>query len=467
MAAVEAHRQTGARGRHKRRPHKPLAPGVSGVSQWWQRIREEFTWWEITVFIIGVIALVSVLSALFFAVGDRPTTITTDGPVPAVESLEFATALSALVDAPIDHGGTVTVLNNGDEFVPALLQSIRDARKSINFSVYIWKDGEMADQVLPLLVAAQQRGVAVRILLDGFGASIADKKFDPLIAAGGHVQKFRTPKLGQLTRFHRRNHRRSIVIDGELGFTGGMAVSDVWLGHAQDPDHWRDLMFKLTGPLAKNLQAAFADTWVSSTGEILVGADMYPVSAASAPGVERFIHLANSPADDHEAMEYFFLLPILAARDSVFLVTPYFIPDPHLSLALQQKARAGVDVRLLVPGPNNDNKLERASSHRRYDDLLTAGVKIYEYQPTFIHAKSAVIDGAWTVIGSPNLNFRSRQLDQENAIGILDRPLAAQLRQDFQQDLKKSLQINLDQWRRRNPFERMVEWSARLLDQQS
>jgi cardiolipin synthase len=151
----------------------------------------------------------------------------------------------------------------------------------------------------------------------------------------------------------------------------------------------------------------------------------------------------------------------------VWLVTPYFIPDPHLSHALQDRARAGVDVRLIVPGPHNDNKLERASSHRRYDDLLSAGVKIYEYQPTFVHAKAAVIDGAWSVIGSPNLNFRSRQLDQENAIGIFDRPLAAQLRQEFLADAKKSEPINLREWRRRSPFERMFEWSARILDQQS
>ncbi len=417
---------------------------------------------------IGAISLVTVLSALFFAVGDRPTTITTDGPVPAVESLEFATALSALVNAPIDRGGTVTILNNGDEFLPALLAAIRSAKKSINFSVYIWSDGQMADQVLPALLAAQRRGVEVRILLDGFGAKdIADKAFDPLKEAGAKVSKFRTPKLGQLTRFHRRNHRRAIVMDGEVGFTGGIAVADHWLGHAQDADHWRDTMFKVTGPLAKDLQAGFADTWVSSSGEVLVGADLYPASATSAPGVERFIHLANSPADDHEAMEYFYLLPVLAARESVWLVTPYFIPDAHLSHALQDKAKAGLDVRLLVPGPKNDNKLERASSHRRYDDLLSAGIKIYEYQPTFVHEKAVVIDAAWSIIGSPNLNFRSRQLDQENAIGILDRPLASQLRQEFLADVKRAKPIDLREFRRRNPFERMFEWFAGVLDQQS
>jgi len=463
MAAVDAQRHAGAHGHGK---HRFRATSGNGFS--WHAIREQFAWWQIAIFVIGVISLVTVLSALFFAVGDRPTTITTDGPVPAVESIEFATALSALVNAPIDRGGTVTVLNTGDEFLPSLLGSIRSAKKSINFSVYIWSDGEMADQLLPALLAAQRRGVEVRILLDGFGAKdISDKAFDPLKEAGARVSKFRTPKLGQLTRFHRRNHRRAIVIDGDVGFTGGMAVADHWLGHAQDPKHWRDMMFKVTGPLAKDLQAGFADTWVSSSGEVLVGADLYPASATSAPGVERFIHLSNSPADDHEAMEYFFLLPVLAARESIWLATPYFIPDAHLSHALQAKAKAGVDVRLLVPGPENDNKLERASSHRRYDDLLSAGIKIYEYQPTFMHGKAAIIDGAWSIIGSPNLNFRSRQLDQENAIGILDRPLASQLRQGFLADVKQSKAIDLKEFRRRSPFERMFEWIAGILDQQS
>ena len=458
MAAVEAQGRTGTSGVKK---HRFRATGGHGFS--WHHIKEQFTWWEITIFVIGVISLVTVLSALFFAVGDRPTTITIDEPAPPVDSLEFATALSALVDAPIDRGGTVTVLNNGDEFLPALLDGIRSAKKSINFSVYIWSDGQMADQVLPPLLAAQRRGVEVRILLDGFGAKdIADKAFDPLKEAGARVSKFRTPKLGQLTRFHRRNHRRAIVMDGDVAFTGGMAVADHWLGHAQDAQHWRDTMFKVTGPIARDLQAAFADTWVSSTGEVLVGADLYPASANSAPGVERFIHLANSPADDHEAMEYFFLLPILAARESIWLVTPYFIPDAHLSHALQDKAKAGVDVRLLVPGPKNDNKLERASSHRRYDDLLSAGIKIYERRDVLLHTKTVLIDGVWSTIGSTNLDWRSFLHNHEVNAVVLGSDFAAQMRAVFERDLAASTQITLEQWQHRSLGSRMKEGLARL-----
>jgi cardiolipin synthase len=463
--AVETHGRIGTK---KRRRSRPAGSLVTNVATRWGRIRERYKWWQITLFLIGAVSAVSIVSALFFAVGDKPAHIVTDREVPPVDSLQFATALGGLVDAPVEHGGSLSILNNGDEFFPDLLQSIKNAKRSINFSVYVWKAGEVSDLVLPALIERQQHGVQVRILLDGFGAvSADDDDFKPLLKAGGLVQKFRTPKFGKLTRFHRRNHRRSIVIDGEIGYTGGMAVSDVWLGHAQDPDHWRDLMFKLTGPLARSLQAGFVDTWVASSGEILVGPDIYPAAAFSGGGVERFIHLANSPADDDQSMAYFFLLPIFGARTSIHVTTPYFIPDNYLLDALIKKAKQGVDVTLLVPGPHTDNWVTRASAQARYQPLLEAGVKIHEYQPTFTHAKYVVIDGKWSVLGSPNLNFRSRQLDEENAMGILDAELGSQLEAIFRQDLKKAKPIHLDEWRKRNPMQHMFETFSRVLDQQS
>ena len=468
MAAVEAHRHADTRKRrHLRR--RPFAGGFAGIEERWRAAREKFTWWEITIFIVGVLAAFTVVGALFFAVGNTPSRVYTDAPVPAVDTPEFAVALSNLVRAPIDRGGTVTVLNNGDEFVPALIDAINNARHTINFSVYIWKAGELSDKVLMALLRKQQQGVQVRILLDGVGAArIRDKAFEPLMAAGAKVEKYRTAKFGQLTRYHRRNHRRAIVIDGDTGFTGGMAVSDVWLGHAQDADHWRDIMFKITGPLARRLQSAFVDTWVSSSGEILVGPDIYPISSAGASGgTEEFISLPNSPADDEQSMAYFFLLPIMAARHSVYLGSPYFIPDVHMKRVLEAQARAGVDVRLLLPGPHIDDWMARASSQARYDELLQAGVKIAEYQPTFIHAKYAVIDGKWCIIGSPNLNSRSRQLDEEVAFGILDPSLAGQIQDIFFRELQKAKPIDLNEWRKRNPMNRMFETFSRVFDQQS
>jgi cardiolipin synthase A/B len=439
------------------------------VGSRWSRLRDRYEWWQITLFVIGVVALVSVLSGLFLAVGDQPSRIYADSDVPPVNSPHFATALATIAGAPVEHGGVISVLSNGDEFVPALLQTIGEAKRTINFSVYIWSSGEFSDAVLRALEKKQREGVQVRVLLDGLGSlKVPDEDFATLKAAGGKVQKFRTPKLGKLTRFHRRNHRRSIVIDGEVGFTGGMAVSDIWLGHAQDKEHWRDMMFKVSGPMARSLQSAFVDTWVSSSGELLIDPRNYPIPApATAPGVERFVHLASSPADDDQSMAYFFLLPILAARHSIYLAAPYFIPDQHLLDALVQKARAGIDVRLLLPGANTDNWITRASAQARYQPLLEAGAKIYEYQPTFMHAKYGVIDGQWSIIGSPNLNSRSRELDEENALGVFDQPFGSQLQAIFFKDVERSEQMNLEQWRRRNPLQKLFETLSRVLDQQS
>jgi cardiolipin synthase len=440
-----------------------------GLGTRWHLVRRRYKWWQLALFVIGVIAFVSVMSSLFFAVGHKPARVYTDSTPPEVNSPDFATALGAIVGAPVEAGGTVSLLNNGDEFVPALLEAVGQAKQTINFMVYIWSAGEISDQLLRALEQKQREGVQVRILLDGLGSlKVPDEDFEQLIAAGGKVQKFRTPRLGKLTRFHRRNHRRSIVIDGEIGFTGGMAISDVWLGHAQDPEHWRDLMFKVTGPMARSLQGAFVDLWVSSSGELLIDPKYYPVPAlADVGGVQRFVHLDSSPADDDQSMAYFYLLPIFSARESVFLASPYFIPDNYLLDALVEKARAGVDVRLMLPGKNTDNWITRASAQDRYQELLEAGVKVYEYEPTFMHAKYGVVDGTWSIIGSPNLNFRSRELDEENALGIYDEALGAKLKAVFLKDLEKSKQMNIEEWRQRNPLQKLFETVSRVLDQQS
>jgi cardiolipin synthase len=226
-------------------------------------------------------------------------------------------------------------------------------------------------------------------------------------------------------------------------------------------------MFKVSGPLASSLQAAFADAWVATSAEILVGPDIYPPSAVMQDGVQRFIHHVNSPADDDQSMAYFFLMPVLAAQKSVYLATPYFIPDDPLKDALEARARAGVDVRLLLPGPHMDNKSARFSGQNHFDGLMAAGVRIYEYQPTFLHSKFAVIDGEWSIVGSPNINSRSRQLDEENAFGILDASLGRQLTDLFFRDLEQSTELQLDEWRRRGPFVRIVQLLSRVLDQQS
>jgi cardiolipin synthase A/B len=425
-------------------------------------------WWQTVLLVTGFVALLSVFGALFIGFGRTPRVVETSAPVPSVDSPHFLAALGRLVNSPVDEGGTIEILNNGDEFLPALLESLRQARETINVLVYIWESGAFSDQVLDALMERQQAGVPVRVLLDGFGARKGPREgFRRLEDAGARIERFRTPRFGEWTRFHRRNHRRAIVIDGQVGFTGGMAIGDEWLGDARNPDEWRDMMFRVTGPLAKSLQAAFVHSWAVSSGEILIGPEVYPPEPRPDRGVERFIHHVHSPADDDQSMAYFYLLSVLAARERLYIAMPYFTPDPPLGDALRQVAGAGVDVRLLLPGPHVVPAFTRWNSQNHYDSLLEAGVRIFEYEPTFMHSKFVVVDGRWSVIGSPNLNVRSRQLDEENAFGILDADLGRRLEAEFLRDLQRSQEIHLHEWRRRSPWLRLVQTASRALDRQS
>lgn len=424
--------------------------------------------WQTALVGIGIAAVLSVLGALFVGFGAAPVRIETTGPVPAVGSTDFAAAMAHLINAPIGAGGTVDVLNNGDAFLAALIDSVDEATVTINVLVFIWEEGAFSDRLLESLLRRQRSGVSVRVLLDGLGARDAPRDlFRALEDAGGRVERFRTPTFGTLTRFHRRNHRRAIIVDGEVGFTGGMAVGDQWLGNARHPAEWRDMMFRITGPLAHSLQAAFVQSWVGASGEVLLGRTFYPAPTADTAGVRRFTHLVHSPADDSHSMAYFHLLPILAARERVYVATPYFVPDEALSTALQRQARAGVDVRLLLPGSKIDTALVRYSAQSHYEALLEAGVRIFEYQPTFMHGKIAVIDGQWSIFGSPNLNFRSRTLDEENAFGILDETLARTLEGHFLRDLAASREIELGAWQQRGLWTRLLQFLSTAVERQS
>lgn len=428
-----------------------------------------FAWWQIAFFIIGIIALLSVVGGLFIASGSAPKRLHTGGPVPSVNDEQFRSSLASIVHAPLEQGGPVTVLHNGDGFYPALIAAINEAKKTINFSVYIWEDGQASDMIIDALLEKQRQGVQVRVLLDGLGSTSApDDRFEELKQTGAKVESFRTPQFGKLTRYHRRNHRRAIIIDGHTGFTGGMAVSDSWLGNAQDENHWRDMMFKVEGPMAISLQQAFVDHWASSTGEMLIGEDFYPAHPANSETNRiQYIHLVSSPADDSLLMSKFMLLPMMAARHKLYIATPYFVGDRDVMETLMDKAKNGIDVRLLLPGPNIDNKTARWGAQNYYQDLLEAGVKIYEYQPTFMHSKFISVDDSAAVIGSPNLNSRSRRLDEENAMAVFDTALATELSKTFEADIQNARLITEDDWQRRNPFTRLLQYLSRLLAQQS
>jgi cardiolipin synthase len=273
-----------------------------------------------------------------------------------------------------------------------------------------------------------------------------------------------------LTRYHRRNHRRAIVVDGTVGFTGGAAVGDKWLGSARTPEEWRDSMVRVTGPLARSLQTVFAQSWVSSAGEVLEGPAFFPREDSPPPAAGgrplRYVSIASSPASEAHPLRLLFWLSFRAARRTLYLSSSYFVPDEHLRRAVSDRARAGVDVRLLLPGEHTDAKPIRWTSHGYYDELLSAGVRIFEYQPTFMHAKVLAVDGAWTVVGSANMDVRSHELNEENTLAILDGSLARAAEASFLEDLQRAREIRLEEWRRRGAWARVRERLAGLFAEQ-
>jgi cardiolipin synthase A/B len=297
-----------------------------------------------------------------------------------------------------------------------------------------------------------------------------EKDIEALRAAGGRVEFYRPPRFGKLTQFHKRTHRRAIVMDGTVAFTGGMAVGDKWLGNAGTEESWRDSMVRVDGPFATTLQSSFAAPWAHTAGEILVGEKFYPPFPPTpiVPGQAAVQHtgVASTPAPDHHPLRVFFMQTFLSARKTLYITTPYFVPDQVVREAVARKARSGVDVRILLPDEHTDAKPIRQTTHAYVEKLLEAGVKVYEYQPTMMHTKHVVVDGKWVVLGSANMDIRSKELNDENVLGILDPALGAEVERVFFEDLKRAEEIHLEQWKERGAFKRLQEGACRLFAEQ-
>jgi cardiolipin synthase len=266
-----------------------------------------------------------------------------------------------------------------------------------------------------------------------------------------------------ILRNTKRNHRRAITIDGLVGYTGGLAVDDKWLGQARTPEEWHDLMFRFTGSVAARLSGSFSELWMATTGEMLIP----PARPENAPPETiPYVTLSTSPSPDLFENETFFLCSLWAAQKTIHIETPYFLPDASIREALMQKARAGLDVVLILPSSHTDEKSVRWAGQRIYQELLRTGVKIYEYQPTFNHAKLLAEDGEWSVVGSANWDNRSRKLNDEIVVGMRDRQLASNLEEVFKHDLQRSKLITLQDWQARGPLQRALEYLSQTFVQQ-
>jgi cardiolipin synthase A/B len=426
---------------------------------------KKHSWWQITLAVIGILAIISVIIKTFTPIGKNIYPLTLSAPV-SIPDQSFIPTLVHLTQAQSGKGGTVSIKNNGDEFFTAVVTDLQNAKKTITVSSYIWEDGRMSEELFATLIKKQQEGVEVRVLIDAFGGKgLSEENIKKLENPGGKVAVFRPVAIGKISRFHQRNHRRSFVIDGAIAYTGGIGIADKWLGNARNEEEWRDMMFRLTGPLASATQASFAELWTSTTGEVLVGESFFAKESKQVNQNE-FIALAVNPEAEISPLSKLFTTSILSAQSSVDIITPYLIPDKALQDALIKKAKEGITIRLIVPNENTDTPSVRWASQNFYTPLLKAGVRIYEYQPTFIHSKVFVADNVWSIIGSANLDNRSLSLNHESVIGIKDTALANELKKVFENDLANTKEITLEEWESRSVFKRIPEILSRIFVQQ-
>ena len=404
------------------------------------------------------------LVALNFKAGekqvDRPPARLYDTADP-----QFARAMGVLLGPPILEGNRLEVLLNGDQIFPSMLSAIRGARKTITFESYIYWSGTIGREFAKALSERSRAGVKVHVLLDWLGSS----KLDPdqlamMVDAGVSVRKFHEPVWYHLDRMNNRTHRKVLVVDGTVGFTGGVGIADVWSGNAQDPDHWRDTHFRAEGPVVAQMQAVFMDNWIKVTGEVLHGAEYFPPLERRGSGAAQMF--SSSPEGGSESMHLMYLLAINAAAKSIHLSSAYFVPDELTREALIAAARRGVRVQIITPGKHMDAETVRRASRARWGDLLQSGIEISEYQRTMYHCKVLVVDGLWISVGSTNFDNRSFALNDEANLNILDPAFAARQIAIFEQDRAHATPITFAQWQQRPFTEKVVEHTAALLSLQ-
>jgi len=378
---------------------------------------------------------------------------------------QFRRSLGVLLGPPIVDGNKVDVLLNGDQIFPAMLKAIREAKQTIDFETYIYWSGDIGRQFTEALAERARAGVKVNVMLDWIGSmKISDKEMDSMRSAGVQLYRYHKPVWWKLARLNNRTHRKLLIVDGRIGFTGGVGIADKWGGHAQDPNHWRDTHFRVEGPVVGQMQAVFNDNWTQATGQVLDG-DTYfpPLEPQGSSPAQMF---SSSPTGGSESMHLMYLMAITAARHSIHLSNSYFVPDKLAVRALIAAAKRGVEVRIIVPGPHIDSDVVRAASHSLWGDLLKAGVKIAEYQPTMFHVKALVVDSLLVSVGSTNFDNRSFILNDEANLNVLDAAFAKQQEAIFEDDWKHARPYSLQKWEQRSYTDKLADQAADLIGAQ-
>jgi cardiolipin synthase len=383
-------------------------------------------------------------------------------PAEPVTHPQFRRTLGALVGDPFLPGNRVVELRNGVEILPAMLEAIRSAQRTVTFETYIYWTGMVGRQFTDALAERARAGVRVHVLVDWVGsATRRGELLDELEAAGAEVGLYRPPRMRHLPGLNNRTHRKILVVDGRLGFLGGAGVADHWLGNADRREHWRESQFLVEGPVVGQLQSTFMDNWLETRGEVLQSEDYFPALAPAGEALAQA--LRSSPDDGAEAIRLVYLLAIGAARRSVLIGNSYFLPDRLLVDSLVAARGRGVRVEVLVPGPVTDVQVVNWASSGTWGPLLEAGVAVYEYMPTMYHCKVLVVDEALVSVGSANFDSRSFRRDDEANLNVIDSTLARRLVQSFEEDKARSRPVSMATWRQRGLPQRMRERLASLL----
>ena len=408
------------------------------------------------VVVVSVLAtLALVLLVANFSAGEKQ--VKQDIPrLYAVSDTQFERSLGVMLGPKIVGGNKVEALLNGDEIFPAMLKSIHEARHSVDLETYIYWSEEIGNQFADALAERARAGVKVHVLVDWVGSSKMDENaIQKMKDAGVQFEKYHPLRWYTLGRLNNRTHRKLMIVDGRIGYTGGVGIAGLWTGHAQDPDHWRDSHFRVEGPVVAQMQAVFMDNWIKTTGRVLHGPDYFPpLTPAGDLQAQTF---SSSPTGGTESMHLMYMLAFTAARQSIDIASAYFVPDERTRDTLLDAMKRGVKLRIIMPGEHTDADTVRSSSRGMWGELLKAGAEMYEYQPTMYHCKVMIVDGLLTSVGSTNFDDRSMRLNDEANVNVYDANFARRQTDIFNTDLTHAKRITYAAWLQRPWHEKLWE----------
>jgi cardiolipin synthase len=412
----------------------------------------------------ALIAAVLTVIALNFIAGEKQIQRKLEHRY-TIDDPQFRRELGVLLGPPVVDANRVTNLENGVAIFPAMLAAVRGARHNINFETYIYWSGDIGREFAAALSERARHGVAVHVLIDWVGSQKMEQSLlDMLVEAGVHVERYHPLHWYHLARLNNRTHRKLLIVDGEIGFTGGVGIADNWGGDAESPEHWRDSHFRLQGPAVAQMQAAFMDNWIKSTGTVLQGKEYFPELAAAGDAQAQVF--TSSPSGGGDSMLLMYLLSITAAKHTIDLSASYFVPDDLTRQAIRAALERGVRVRIIVPGEHIDTEVVRKASRARWGELLEAGAEIHEFLPTMFHCKMLIVDGLMVSVGSTNFDNRSFRLNDEANLNVYDAEFGARVSAVFEQDIARARRITYEAWAARPWQEKLLEHASALLSSQ-